>query len=73
MPRAGFEPVTPVLKRSKTVRVLDGVAIGTGLLYLIKAKYEPQHGNPPTPYWSGFLLALIKLELCGLFSGTNRH
>jgi hypothetical protein len=31
MPPAGFEPAIPVFERSKTVRVLDREAIGTGL------------------------------------------
>jgi hypothetical protein len=30
MPRAGFEPTTPVFERSKTVRALDGEVTGTG-------------------------------------------
>jgi len=31
MPRVGFEPTIPVLERSKTVRVSDRAAIGTGV------------------------------------------
>jgi len=32
MPRAGFEPIIPVLKRSKTVSALDRAVIGTGIV-----------------------------------------
>jgi hypothetical protein len=31
MPRAEFEPAIPMFERPKTVRVLDRVAIGTGI------------------------------------------
>jgi len=30
MPRAGFEPMIPVVERSKTIPTLDGAATGTG-------------------------------------------
>jgi hypothetical protein len=32
MPRAGFEPATPVFERSKTVRALDRAAFDTGTI-----------------------------------------
>jgi len=31
MPQAGFEPTIPVFEQSKTVRVLERTATGTGL------------------------------------------
>jgi hypothetical protein len=40
MPRVGFEPTIPVLERPKTVRAIDGMAIGTGVLCLLQTEFQ---------------------------------